>query len=121
MDISGNTDAIHLRSIFAHVDNYVERWKLEYEGADIPKHVVDLGLVFVPNESLCGLLFTCLKSCSHGLEGIGLKIVDLKIRDGGCMSNIKSRICEFPVCIHTTIYCFGKMHIFYPLILPLLC
>ena len=88
MDISGNTDAIHLRSIFAHVDNYVERWKLEYEGADIPKHVVDLGLVFVPNESLCGLLFTCLKSCSHGLEGIGLKIVDLKIRDGGCLSLI---------------------------------
>ena len=84
MDISG----IHLRSIFAHIDAYVDRWRLQYEGGDAPKHVVELGLVLVPNEDLCRLLFTCLKSSCHGLEAIGLKTVDLTIRDGGCLNKI---------------------------------
>ena len=83
-----DTYAIHLRSIFAHIDAYVDRWRLQYEGGDAPKHVVELGLVLVPNEDLCRLLFTCLKSCCHGLEAIGLKTVDVTIRDGGCLNKI---------------------------------
>ena len=83
-----DTYAIHLRSIFAHIDTYVDRWRLQYEGGDAPKHVVELGLVLVPNEDLCRLLFTCLKSCCHGLEAIGLKTVDLTIRDGGCLNKL---------------------------------
>ena len=79
---------IHLRSIFAHIDAYVDRWRLQYEGGDAPKHVVELGLVLAPNEDLCRLLFTCLKSCCHGLEAIGLKTVDVTIRDGGCLNKI---------------------------------
>ena len=128
MDISGNTYAIHLRSIFAHIDAYVDRWRLQYEGGDAPKHVVELGLVLVPNEDLCRLLFTCLKSCCRGLEVIGLKTVDLTIRDGGCLNKISMDVETLErerrnkeVCVHATIYCFGKIHIFYPLILPLLC
>ena len=61
MDVSGDADAIHLRSIFAHADVYVGRWKLQYEGIDIPKHILELGLALVPNESHCKLLFSSLK------------------------------------------------------------
>ena len=66
----------------------MERWKLQREGIDVPKHVVELGLVLVPNESLCRLLFSCLKSCCHGIDAIGMKMVDLTIRDGGCLNKI---------------------------------
>ena len=82
------TFSIHLSSIFAHVDAYVERWKLQHEGGYIPKHVVELGLALVPNESLCRLLFSCLMSCCHGMEAIGMKMVDLTVRDGGCLNKI---------------------------------